>query len=422
MLILTNEEANVNAEDKFGRTPLWMAAMLGRDDIVLELIQHGAKIDCCTETRTPLYIAVQYNRLKVVQVLLENGANIATPDKFGRKPVEVAHELGLFEMKSYLLNHGAVYEESKTQISMQVWLTGIVTSKIVTFCEVTENSQVWAFDRKGSVYVFSSKTNEFIGSISTLPVVNTFDISVVVVGQQVWCLVPGQIFILEYNKEVGAQTGDTKKENVKYVIEKKVLKLDQEVHTLFMVDNNMYGLVTPSSILVWSIKTYEVINKIQLFMSIFPRISDYQCRVSIPNSNKAIYISVRNIVYVFEDETFLNHYTLSGEADDIKTMVTTSTSVYTSGRFDFMLRIWDREDRTLIRCIDNAKYDLLFPICKDKFASNHLKTIKMWAKDFKPLGEIVTPHQNGISTLYCSNKTKKFWIAGNDNTISIWLF
>lgn len=398
--------------------------MLGRDDIVLDLIQHGAKIDCCTETRTPLYIAVQYNRLKVVQILLENGANIAMPDKYGRKPVEVAHELGFNEIKSYLLNHGAIYQEAKTLISMQIWLTGVVTSKIVAFCEVVENSQVWAFDRKGSVYVFSSKTNDFIGSISSLPVVNTFDISVVVVGQQVWCLVPGQIFILEYNKEemTAQSTADTKKENVKCVIEKKVLKLDQEVHTIFMVDNNMYGLVTPSSILVWSLKTYEVISKIQLFMSIFPRISDCQCRVSMVSPNKSIYISVRNIVYVFEDQTFLSHYTLLGEADDIKTMVTTSTSVYTSGRFDFMLRIWDQEGRSLVKCIDNAKYDLLFPISREKFASNHLKTIKIWTKDFVPLAEIVTPHQNGISTLYCSHKTKKYWIAGNDNTISIWLF
>src|SRR5689334_22385602 len=115
-----------------------MAAMLGRDDFVIELLQHGAKIDICTETRTPLYIAVQHNRLKVVQILIENGANISMPDKYGRKPVEVAHELGFFEMKSYLVNHGAVYEEAKPDISMQIWLTGVVTSKIVAFCEVTE--------------------------------------------------------------------------------------------------------------------------------------------------------------------------------------------------------------------------------------------------------------------------------------------
>jgi WD40 repeat protein len=423
-------------EDKYFRSPLWIASMLGREEFVRELLENAAAVDCLSESRTPLYIAVQNNRLDAVQVLIQYGANIELPDRNGRRPVELAHELEMHEMKALLISHGAIYyskEPPKLNIAMQAVIPGKVHHPIVNISEIPENAQFWVFTNTGSLYVFSSKTNKLLATcMSLLPFSETFDFTIVVVGTNVWCLSAGRIAIFEWNKSFVNPNEETnyiefrgkihdEKEN-RCVIEKKSWKLDQEIHTIFAVENNMYGLVTPSSIIVWSLKTFEGVTKIQLFMSIFPKVYDCQCRVALGVApDTSIFISVRNFVYVFEGETFASHYTLSGEADDIKTMVATSKFVYTTGRFDFMLRIWDLQSRSLVGCIDNAKYDLLFQISQDRFASNHLKTIKIWDKDFQAISEFSTPHIEGIATMLWSSKNKRCWIAGNDNNISVWV-
>lgn len=436
-LLLANA-ANPNFEDKYFRSPLWMAAMLGREEFAKELLDNGAVIDCLSESRTPLYIAVQHNRIEVVALLIQYGANIELPDKHGRRPVELAHELELVEMKALLISNGAVFHSKdprpKLNIALQALIPGKVHHPIVNISEIPENGQFWVFTNAGALYVFSSKTNKLLATcMSLIPFSETFDFVVVVVGTSVWCLSQGRIAVFEWNKnfvnpnaegnyiEFRGKVGDEKEKN-QCVIEKKSWKLDQEVHTIFAVDNNMYGLVTPSSVIVWSLKTYEVVTKIFLFMSIFPKVYECQCRVALGVApDKSIYISVRTIVYVFEDEKFASHYTLSGEADDIKTMVATSKFVYTTGRFDFMLRIWDLQRRSLVGCMDNAKYDLLFQISQDRFASNHMKTIKIWDKEFRAISEFSTPHVEGIATMLWSSKNKRCWIAGNDNNISVWV-
>lgn len=434
--MLKSLAANPNVQDKCNRSPLWLAAMLGREEFALELLRHGAVADCLSESRTPLYIAVQNNRIEVVQLLIQEGANIELPDKNGRRPVELANELDLAEMKALLILHGAVFyskEPPKLNMSMQALIPGKVHHPIVNIIEIPENGQFWVFTTKGSLYVFSTKTNKLLATcMSLLPFSETFDFTIVVVGTCVWCLCVGRISIFEWNKsfvspneeanyiEFRGKIGSDEKEN-RCVIEKKRIKLDQEVHTIFTIDNNMYGLVTPSSVIVWSLKSFEVVSKIQLFMSIFPKAYESQCRVALGlPPDRSIFIAVRNIVYVFADELFASHYLLSGEADDIKTMVATSKFVYTTGRFDFMLRIWDLQTRSLVSCIDNAFYDLLFQISKDRFASNHLKTIKIWDKNFHAISEFSTPHIEGIATMLWSSKNKRCWIAGNDNNISVW--
>jgi WD40 repeat protein len=415
-----------------------MAAMLGRENVVLELLESGAQVDCISESRTPLYIAVQNNHLEVVQLLIQFGANIELPDKNGGRPVEVAHELDLDEMKALLLAHGAVFcpkVQPKLNMSLQMIIAGKVHHPIVNIIEIPENAQFWVFTNKGALYVFSTKTNKLIATcMSLLPFSETFDFTIVVVGVSVWCLSLGRISIFEWNKsfvspneeanyiEFRGKVGANDEKANPCVIEKKCIKLDgQEVHTIFAIDNNMYGLVTPSSVVVWSLKTFEVVSRIQLYMPIFPNAYEDQCRVALGQPpDRSIFVAVRNVVYVFANEMFASHYTLSGEADDIKTLVATSKFVYTTGRFDFMLRFWDLQSRTLVNCVDNAFYDLLFHISKDRFASNHLKTIKIWDKNFNAISEFSTPHIEGIATILWSTKNKRCWIAGNDNNISVW--
>jgi ankyrin repeat protein len=64
--------ANVNAKDRWDRTPLHIATVEGRVDIVERLIQAGAIVNTTDyKGRTPLYFARMYNRKEIVSVLQE---------------------------------------------------------------------------------------------------------------------------------------------------------------------------------------------------------------------------------------------------------------------------------------------------------------------------------------------------------------
>jgi len=75
---LISRGAIINTFNDYGNSPLTLAAFYGRDDIVQELLNHGALIDAMspTETWTALMAASQQNRLSTVRLLLDNGADI----------------------------------------------------------------------------------------------------------------------------------------------------------------------------------------------------------------------------------------------------------------------------------------------------------------------------------------------------------
>jgi len=67
--------ANVNARDRWKRTPLHTAVMEGRADMVERLIRDGAGVNAKDyKGRTPLYFARIYNREEILGVLRKAGA------------------------------------------------------------------------------------------------------------------------------------------------------------------------------------------------------------------------------------------------------------------------------------------------------------------------------------------------------------
>ncbi|MHC4244485.1 MAG: ankyrin repeat domain-containing protein [Planctomycetota bacterium] len=67
--------ANVNAQDRWKQTPLHIAVMQGRTDIVERLIRAGADVNAKNyKGRTLLYFARMYNREEIVSILREAGA------------------------------------------------------------------------------------------------------------------------------------------------------------------------------------------------------------------------------------------------------------------------------------------------------------------------------------------------------------
>jgi Ankyrin repeats (3 copies)/Ankyrin repeats (many copies) len=115
---LLDYKANVNAKTKYNWSALHYVSM--RDPlhcrrhsqwfshIAQLLLQHGADVDArgrgCT---TPLHMAVINRRVEVVRVLLEHGANVDAEDDEGKTSSQIAAESRYNEILEVLLEYGA---------------------------------------------------------------------------------------------------------------------------------------------------------------------------------------------------------------------------------------------------------------------------------------------------------------------------
>ena len=134
MEILIAEGADVNAPNKFGNTPLQLAAIMdvntvktlinaekvadGRvcettlywavrnnyEKAVSALLEAGADVNIKNgeEGNTVLHAAVQNGHVGIVEILIANGADVNAPNKFGNTPLDLASE----EVKKILQEGG----------------------------------------------------------------------------------------------------------------------------------------------------------------------------------------------------------------------------------------------------------------------------------------------------------------------------
>lgn len=88
--LLLGKGIDIDVKDSHGKTPLNRAASSGIDEMVSELLRHGAQIEACNGTGVrPLHFAAKSLRacrlsFPTVQVLLDNGAEVNALDRDGR--------------------------------------------------------------------------------------------------------------------------------------------------------------------------------------------------------------------------------------------------------------------------------------------------------------------------------------------------
>lgn len=101
-------DVDVNGTDRDGRTPLYVACLLGHLDVVKALLDGGADVNKAHKDGfTPLYVASQSGYRDIVAVLIAKGAEVNKADKDGFTPLYAASENGHLGIVQALLSSGA---------------------------------------------------------------------------------------------------------------------------------------------------------------------------------------------------------------------------------------------------------------------------------------------------------------------------
>jgi hypothetical protein len=108
-LFAIRNNANINVQDTYGRSPLHLAAALNCTTIARILLLNGALVDIETfkELQTPLHYAAKYNSLETLKLLIKFKGSITKEDSNGRCALFLAAEKGSAEVAQYLLDIGA---------------------------------------------------------------------------------------------------------------------------------------------------------------------------------------------------------------------------------------------------------------------------------------------------------------------------
>jgi ankyrin repeat protein len=105
---VVEQGADVNAQDKFGWTPFYWAASLGRTQVAKFLMDKGADVrTAATDGGTTLHQAAQAGDRELVELLLSKGVDVKAKTNQGGTPLHSAASAGHRETAGLLIAKGA---------------------------------------------------------------------------------------------------------------------------------------------------------------------------------------------------------------------------------------------------------------------------------------------------------------------------
>ncbi len=116
-------QADVNAADKEGLTPLHEAVIQGNLEMMDYLIEHGANVNCQDkQKRTPLHYAVKLP-IGITSRLLARGADFTLTDKDGLTPLQLAEK---FQLPDNVTAIQTVIEDANREKQAKIYFENIV--------------------------------------------------------------------------------------------------------------------------------------------------------------------------------------------------------------------------------------------------------------------------------------------------------
>lgn len=104
---LAQNPGDINLPDDAGLTPLHLAAATCHTNVVIVLLDEGARIDCpAKDGASPLHLAAQEGCADGVNLLLAKGANVNARDNQGRTPLVRARQWHQDAIVQLLRKHG----------------------------------------------------------------------------------------------------------------------------------------------------------------------------------------------------------------------------------------------------------------------------------------------------------------------------
>eukprot|EP00794_Sanderia_malayensis_P015964 gene15964-17570_t len=104
-VVPTMEEGGdiINERNELGKSPLEIAAMLGRTEMLQELKTHGADVNLENSSGyCALHLAAMWGWIDCVTFLVDNGADLQRKTKFGERPRECAMRFDKQDCAKYL--------------------------------------------------------------------------------------------------------------------------------------------------------------------------------------------------------------------------------------------------------------------------------------------------------------------------------
>jgi ankyrin repeat protein len=121
VVALLDQGANVNYTNEKGLAPIHLAASVGADDIVAELVKRGAKLDLSNnDLGSPLHCAVIKKSKASVYALVRGNAPINARDRDNNTPLILAAQSGRNDIVQILLDGGADVSLQNNQ-----WMTAL---------------------------------------------------------------------------------------------------------------------------------------------------------------------------------------------------------------------------------------------------------------------------------------------------------
>ncbi len=146
--VLLKAKANVNAVGSEGWTPLHVAAENGHASVVEVLLKAEANVNAVgIEGCTPLHFAAGNGHVDIVNLLLEKGANVNAVDRYGKTPLDYAEGYAKNQdvVKALLDARGGSFVKARnkamiaggvntllgTAIAVALFTTGTITAQLI---------------------------------------------------------------------------------------------------------------------------------------------------------------------------------------------------------------------------------------------------------------------------------------------------